>query len=380
MTQFENTRPYNDQEIPSAVARVAASPFFGNIVQYLFPNQDTENIRKEFLKIKTVKEFQQKFMLQALNSILRQTSKGLQYEGFEHLDSEHNYMFIANHRDILLDAALLQVILDKHQLDTSEITFGSNLMQGGLVIDIGKMNKMFRIVRGGSVHDFYRNSLEVSSYMRYAILEKHQSVWIAQRNGRTKNGDDHTEIAVLKMFSISSDKQFIDNMAELNITPIVTSYEYEPCAFLKTQELYISQYQQYIKEAGEDLNSIVLGIIQPKGGICVCATPTITAEELQYCDGFDKNDKFAHLAQIIDQRVYSHYKLWKNNYIAYDLIENGDKYAQEYTPEEKKAFEEYMNEGLKSLVGEADELKSIFLNIYANPVRNREQMTPQAQN
>lgn len=377
MNQFENTRPYNDQEIPSAVARVAASPFFGNIVQYLFPKQDTEHIRKEFLKLKTVKEFQQKFMLQALNSILKQTSNGMQYEGFEQLDQQHNYMFIANHRDILLDAALLQVILDKHQLDTSEITFGSNLMQGGLVIDIGKMNKMFRIVRGGSVHNFYRNSLEVSSYMRYAILEKHQSVWIAQRNGRTKNGNDHTEIAVLKMFSISSDKNFIDNMAELNITPIVTSYEYEPCVFLKTQELYISQYQQYIKEAGEDLNSIVMGIIQPKGGISVCATPTITNEELQYCDGFDKNDKFVHLAQLIDQRVYSHYKLWKNNYIAYDLLENEDKYAREYTPEEKKAFEKYMYKGLKSLVGEADELKSIFLNIYANPVRNKEQLTSQ---
>lgn len=375
MEQFENTRPYNDSEIPAAVARIANSPFFGNIAHYLFPGSDVEALRQELMKVKTVKEFQQKYMLQAINSILRQTSTGLQYEGFERLDPQHNYMFIANHRDILLDAALLQVILDKHQLNTSEITFGSNLMQGGLVIDIGKMNKMFRIVRGGSVHDFYKNSLEVSSYMRYALLEKKQSVWIAQRNGRTKNGDDHTEIAVLKMFSISSSKPFMENMGELNITPIVISYEYEPCDFLKTQELYISQYQQYIKEAGEDLNSILKGIIQPKGGICVCATPTITTEELQFCDSFDKNDKYAHLAQIIDQRVYSHYKLWKTNYIAYDLSEGSDKYARNYTPEEKKSFEEYMNEGLKSLVGEADELKSIFLNIYANPVRNGKQLT-----
>ena len=374
MEQFESTRPYNDEEIPAAAARVAASPFFGNIARYLFPECDMDALRQEIINVKTVKEFQQKFMLQAINSILRQTSTGMEVSGFELLDNQHNYMFIANHRDILLDAALLQVILDNHQLDTSEITFGSNLMQGGLVIDIGKMNKMFRIVRGGSVHDFYRNSLEVSSYMRYALLDKHQSVWIAQRNGRTKNGDDHTEIAVLKMFSISSDKKFIDNMAELNITPIVTSYEYEPCDFLKTQELYISQYQQYIKEAGEDLNSIVKGIIQPKGGICICATPTITMEELQFCDSFDKNDKFFHLAQIIDQRVYSHYKLWKNNYIAYDMVEGNDKYAQKYTSDERKAFEKYMNDGIKSLVGEADELKNIFLNIYANPVRNGEKL------
>ena len=371
MEQFEFTRPYNDSEIPAAVARVAGNPFFDNIVHYLFPNQNTEEIRQQFLKVTTIKDFQQQYMLHAINSILRQTSTGLESSGFEQLDKEHNYMFIANHRDILLDAAILQILLDKNGLDTSEITFGSNLMQGGLVIDIGKMNKMFRIVRGGSVHDFYKNSLEVSSYMRYALLEKKQSVWIAQRNGRTKNGDDHTEIAVLKMFSISSSKPFIENMGELNITPIVISYEYEPCDFLKTQELYISQYQRYIKEPGEDLNSIMKGIKQQKGGISVSVAPTISMEELQYCDKFDKNDKFTQLAKLIDQRVYSHYKLWKTNYIAFDMVEGGEKYAHKYTPEEKKAFEEYMNKGLRSLVGEADELKQIFLNIYANPVRNK---------
>ena len=371
MEQFEFTRPYNDSEIPAAVARVAESPFFGSIAHYLFPGIDVETIRQQLLQVKTIKEFQQRYMLHAINSILRQTSTGLESSGFEQLDKEHNYMFIANHRDILLDAAILQILLDKNGLDTSEITFGSNLMQGGLVIDIGKMNKMFRIVRGGSVHDFYKNSLEVSSYMRYALLEKKQSVWIAQRNGRTKNGDDHTEIAVLKMFSISSSKPFIENMGELNITPIVISYEYEPCDFLKTQELYISQYQRYIKEPGEDLNSILKGIKQQKGGISVSVAPTISREELQDCDKHEKNDKFVQLAQLIDKRVYSHYKLWKTNFIAYDMFEEGERYASQYSDTEKDAFIQYMEEGLRSLVGEADELKQIFLNIYANPVRNK---------
>ena len=319
MEQFENTRPYRDNEIPDAVARVADHPFFDNIVHYLFPLQDSAKIRQKFLKVKTIKEFQQHYMLHAINSILAQTSSVLESNGFEQLNKKKNYMFIANHRDILLDAALLQVLLDRHGLDTSEITFGDNLMQGSLIIDIGKMNKMFRIVRGGSVHDFYRNSLEVSSYMRYALLEKKQSVWIAQRNGRTKDGNDKTGIAVLKMFSISSSAPFIDNLSELNITPVITSYEYEPCDFLKTQELYISQYQRYIKEPGEDLNSILKGIQQAKGGISVKIAPTISQEELQYCDTFEKNEKFAQLANIIDQRIYKHYKLWKTNYIAYDI-------------------------------------------------------------
>ena len=370
MEQFENTRPYRDNEIPDAVARVADHPFFDNIVHYLFPLQDSAKIRQKFLKVKTIKEFQQHYMLHAINSILAQTSSVLESDGFEQLNKKKNYMFIANHRDILLDAALLQVLLDRHGLDTSEITFGDNLMQGSLIIDIGKMNKMFRIVRGGSVHDFYRNSLEVSSYMRYALLEKKQSVWIAQRNGRTKDGNDKTGIAVLKMFSISSSAPFIDNLSELNITPVITSYEYEPCDFLKTQELYISQYQRYIKEPGEDLNSILKGIQQAKGGISVKIAPTISQEELQYCDTFEKNEKFAQLANIIDQRIYKHYKLWKTNYIAYDILHKTNQYSSHYTPDEKNDFETYMQNGLRALIGDKDELKNLFLSIYANPVNN----------
>ena len=370
MEQFENTRPYRDNEIPDAVARVADHPFFDNIVHYLFPLQDSAKIRQKFLKVKTIKEFQQHYMLHAINSILAQTSSVLESDGFEQLNKKKNYMFIANHRDILLDAALLQVLLDRHGLDTSEITFGDNLMQGSLIIDIGKMNKMFRIVRGGSVHDFYRNSLEVSSYMRYALLEKKQSVWIAQRNGRTKDGNDKTGIAVLKMFSISSSAPFIDNLSELNITPVITSYEYEPCDFLKTQELYISQYQRYIKEPGEDLNSILKGIQQAKGGISVKIAPTISQEELQYCDTFEKNEKFAQLANIIDQRIYKHYKLWKTNYIAYDILHKTNQYSSHYTPDEKNDFETYMQNGLRALIGDRDELKNLFLSIYANPVNN----------
>ncbi len=372
MEPFEFTRPYNDNEIPAAIARVVNNPFFDNIVRYLFPNRNLEEIRQDLLKIKTVKEFQRQYMLYAIKSILNQTSSSLESYGFERLDRGKNYMFIANHRDILLDAAILQILLEQNGLDTSEITFGSNLMKRGLVIDIGKMNKMFRIVRGGSVHDFYKNSLEVSSYMRYTLLDKKQSVWIAQRNGRTKNGDDHTEIAVLKMFSISSSKPFVENMSELNITPIVSSYEYEPCDFLKTQELYISQYQSYIKEPDEDINSILKGIKQQKGGICVCVTPTISKEELLYCNGFEKKEKYIQLAKLIDQRVYSHYKLWKNNYIAYDLVQPEQKYASHYSEVEKESFIQYMEEGLHSLVGETDELRNIFLDIYANPIRNAE--------
>lgn len=366
---FEETGPYHDSEIPAAIVRVGENPFFPAIVKYLFPDADFRTFKEEFSKIKTIDEFQTKVMLKAIWSIVHKSCSEFTWEGFDQLDNDHRYMFIANHRDILLDAALLQIVLNANHIQTSEITFGSNLMQGDLVIDIGKMNKMFRIVRGGTVHDFYRNSMEVSSYMRYALLEKDESVWIAQRNGRTKDGDDWTESAVLKMFSISSPKPFVENLGELNITPVAISYEFEPCDFMKTQELYISKYQQYIKEPGEDLRSIT----QFKRQVHLAVTPTITKEELNECDKQEKNMKFSSLAATIDKRIHNHYKIWNNNYIAYDILNNTRQYSDRYTSNEKEAFVSYMENGLKGLRGEADELQNLFLKIYASPVREGQQ-------
>ena len=198
-------------------------------------------------------------MFNAIESIINKTSSGLTYNGIENVDKNINYMLVSNHRDIALDATLLAYIFYINNLDTFEITFGSNLMQGDFVIDFGKINKMFKISRGGNARDFYKDSLHVSNYMRHTITEKKQSVWIAQRNGRTKDGSDETEIGVLKMFSLSSDKNFVENLNEIKILPISISYEYEPCDFLKAMEIYISSYQKYIKEAGEDLRSIITG-------------------------------------------------------------------------------------------------------------------------
>ena len=367
--RFDELRPYFDKEIPAAAKRVADSFYLPAISSFLFPLKPVEEVRQTLLDVHTIFEFQKKIMHPAIRSIIDKTSSGLTYSGFETLCDGRNRMFVANHRDILLDAAILQVLLLEKGLDTSEITFGSNLMQGNLVVDIGKMNKMFRIMRGGTVKEFYKNSMEVSSYMRYAISQKKQSVWIAQRNGRTKDGADKTDMAVMKMFALSSDKPFFENLNELNITPVSISYEYEPCDFLKTQELFISRYQKYEKELGEDLNSILHGIKQFKGHIHFVVTDTIREDELHFCDKFDRNLKFQHLARIIDRRIFSNYKLWPTNYIAYDLLHQSYRWREKYTDEQQRAFVTYMNEGLGKLVGDEMELREIFLSIYSNPVQ-----------
>lgn len=276
---FEPVRPYNDAEVPAAIEAITKDIFFPMVVKYCMPEANVEEVIRMFSQIKTVNEFQAKVMHPAIHSVMSKTTDGVTSEGVEKLDNSKRHMFIANHRDIVLDSAFLDVILYEKGIDTCQITFGSNLMKGNLVVNIGKLNKMFRIIRGGNIKDFYKNSVEVSAYMRYAITELNDSVWIAQRNGRAKDGNDKTEVGVLKMFSLSSDKPFVDNLDELSITPVSVSYEYEPCDFLKTAELYISKFQKYIKGENEDLNSILTGIKQPKGRVHLAITDPITREE-----------------------------------------------------------------------------------------------------
>jgi hypothetical protein len=241
-------------------------------------------------------------------------------------------------------------------------------MRPQIVVDIGKINKMFKIVRGGTIREIFVNSLKVSEYMRYAITEKHESTWIAQRNGRTKDGADRTEIAVLKMFAMSSKKPFSDNLAELNITPIAVSYEYEPCDFLKTREIYISRRQTYKKSPNEDLNSILTGIKQFKGQAHFAICDTLSEKELCECAELPHSEQFRALAEIIDKRIFANYKLWKTNYIAHDILQKTDDFAEFYTKEDKEKFVEYMIRGLNKIDGEQEELQDIFLRIYANSV------------
>lgn len=367
---LEDYRPYNDSEVPDAVNRIAQDVLFPYIVRFVFPQKDFKDFLEEFNRIKSVYEFQVKIMDKAICKVVEKTITKLSYTGVEHLTNDKSYMFISNHRDIVLDSAILQTIFVANGIKTSEITFGSNLMRPQIVVDIGKINKMFKIVRGGTAREVFINSLNVSEYMRYAITEKRESVWIAQRNGRTKDGLDKTEIAVLKMFAMSSKKPFIENLGELNITPIAVSYEYEPCDFLKTKEMYISRRQIYIKDPSEDFNSIQHGITQFKGNAHYTICDTLKFDELYNCVNPCNLEQFKELANIIDKKIFTGYKLWKTNYIAHDILHDKTEFSVFYDQEDRRKFTEYMHNGLSRLDGDPNELQEIFLGIYANCVDN----------
>ncbi len=373
MQNFDDIRPFNDDEVPAAVRRVVSDLYFPYLVSLIAPEKSVNEVKQNILKIKTVQQFQENITCSVIKKVIDTSITDFTCQGGEELEKEKPYLFISNHRDIVLDAALLNFYFFQCGVLPTEITFGSNLMKNALSADLGKLNRMFRINRSGTIRDLYKNYVEVSSYIRHVITEKKRSVWIAQRNGRTKDGDDKTEAAVLKMFAMSSDEPFLENLTSLNITPVAVSYEYEPCVFMKAAELFISSFTRYIKDKDEDYQSILNGIVTPKGHVNFAVTKPITFEELQQCDELDKGDKFTQLANIIDQRIYDAYILEKNNFIAYDLLSRKQKFADRYNENDKKEFLDYIAAGIDQLnmPKNKSDIENIIFKIYANPVKNK---------
>lgn len=376
---FEDIRPYRDSEISSAMTRIVANPYFPKLSSFVFPKSKVEEIKEMISSIDNIHDFQYKVMHQANLRIIEESITDFSYSGLERIDKSRKYLYVSNHRDIMLDASLLQSILVTNDIGTTEITFGANLMQGQLVIDVGKSNKMFKVERpGGSIKEFYKASRHLSDYIRMTLLEKKESVWIAQRNGRTKDGIDRTDQGIINMFRMSSSDDKVKAIAELNILPVAVSYEWEPCDLLKVMELYISSHHKgtYVKKAGEDLNSILTGIVQPKGKVHFAICKPVTAEDLMPYAELPSNEFNKKVAALLDSRICSEYVLTPNNYIAYDLLHGTDRYCEHYTSQQKEKFIRHAS-SLEAYSDSCDieELNRILLGIYANPIDSKNHFT-----
>ncbi|MDR2084952.1 MAG: acyltransferase [Bacteroidales bacterium] len=377
---FDDIRPYFDEEIPEAMQKLAEDKNLYEVFKYVFPHHPAEKIKNIVLQIKTIDQMQRRVMFPVVMQLMSKTSTGLSSDGIKYLDHSKANLFISNHRDIVLDTGILQIILVQNKFNTTGITFGDNLLMSEMIRIIAKSNKLFIAYRGKDMKEFWNRSSKMSRYIRYQITKMNQSVWIAQRNGRTKDGDDKTDQGVIKMFNMSSSGDFVKDLLELNITPCAVSYEYEPCDFLKTFELYLTRRGPYEKHEDEDLNSILAGLTQNKGKIHFAFAKPLTETEIVEADSYTKNDKYRFIANLIDERIHANFKLWKNNYIAHDIINNSDTYFEYYSLSEKEDFINYMNKGFNDILEKGfygrkdfalDELKEIFLNIYANPIKNK---------
>lgn len=375
--QFEDIRSYLDEEIPSAMEYFVNDETSISMARLVLPDKSDDEIKTLLRSIKTTDEFQHIMMTRFVRLIVSTTMKGVETQGFNLLDKKKAYLFTGNHRDITLDAFILQMHMLENGLETCNIAFGDNLILNKTIEVFSKSNKMFKVLRSQNVRELAQNSQHLSDYIRYLIKEN-KSVWIAQRNGRTKDGNDKTDHGLINMFSMSGDRQnLVPNLAELNITPIATSYEYEPCAMMKARESYLKERDGlYVKKPMEDLDSIISGIRKKKGTMNITICPTITYDDLKQFEGADKHEIVSAVANIIDERIYANYRLYPNNYIANDWLSGTSTFKKFYTQEEKDTFKAYCDKIFSKLYeelgSEAEQrFTEILLGIYAIPVENK---------
>lgn len=381
--EFDSICPYTDEEAVIALGKLADHPVVLEVSKALFPNEEKEFLRNVLKNIKSIDEFQMLVMKKAVTWVLDHTAHNFSYDGIGNFKKINGrFLALSNHRDIILDPAITQVVLYQNGMQTTEIAVGSNLLSNEYVEALIRSNRMIKVIRGINARSLYLSSQLLSKYIRSCITSGKNSIWIAQREGRTKNGIDTTEQGLLKMLDMSGTKDFTSNFEELNIVPLSISYEYEPCDIMKARELLISRTQKYVKGPKEDLISIMTGIQQQKGNIHLNIGEPLTHDEIQEASCCTKNDRYQAIRHAVDIRVIEGYKLWKTNYIGYDMANHSYKYCHLYSPADVEAFTEYVEQQLdkveKSL--NRSDLRDILLRIYGNPVACKEKLQEERRN
>jgi len=378
ITDFSDIAPFNDEEAAAALARVSIHPNVPWISKFLFPDKPNTFLGDVLRNIHTVDEFQQIVMSKAIQWVIDNTITEFTYDGLEKIKALGTpYLAMSNHRDIILDPALTQMVLFWNGLPETQICVGDNLLKQKTVELLIRSNRMIKVIRGISARELYLSSQVLSKYIRETITSGTGSVWIAQRQGRTKDGIDITEQGLLKMVDMSGTKDFVQNFMEVHIVPMSISYEYEPCDIMKARETLIKRHTgTYIKGEDEDLQSIMIGIKQKKGHVHLHVGEPLTEEEIREASFCDKNDRYQSIRHAVDRRVIQGYKLWKTNYMAYDIVHKTNKYANEYTKEDMEAFEGYIAQQLILAESTLDrnELRDELLHIYSNPVESKENL------
>lgn len=374
---FESIAPYTDEEAVKAFAALSAHPLVPEISKHMFPEMPETFLRDALLGIKSIDEFQILVMSKAVEWVISTTMKDFTYDGIENLkEMKGRFLAMSNHRDIILDPALTQLLLYRSGIQRTEIAVGDNLLFNKEIEMLIRSNRMIRVIRGISSRELYLRSMSLSAYIRNSIVSDRCSVWIAQRQGRTKDGFDTTEQGLLKMLDMSGNGSFVENFMELNIVPLSISYEYEPCDILKAREILISRTQKYVKASREDLLSIMWGLKQQKGEVHLNVGRPLTEEEIREASMCAHNDRYQAIRHAVDRRIVEGYRLSKTNYMGYDLANGTDRYAEMYSPEDLEQFRDYTESQLdkmeKSL--DRDSLRDIFLRIYGNPVQSRENL------
>jgi len=372
---FDDIRPYRNEELATVLARLLDDPDFNVMLRNLQKGEEALAQMKQAIKsTKSIEEFQANLVVPVINQILASSSNGLTMKGLEQLDKNQRYLYISNHRDIILDSALLNVKMHASGFNPTEIAIGSNLLIFPWINDLVRINRSFIVNRNIPVKQMLTSSKLLSQYIRQMITDGSDSIWIAQREGRAKDGNDITQPALLKMLNMSNSSGFFEGFEELKIVPMAISYEIEPCGNEKVAELKKRQDDpNFQKTEKDDLLSMVSGLSNQKGRIHIQFGRQID-EDVLHCIAREPgmNERLRLLADHIDKEIYKNYRLFPNNYIAYDLYFKTTKYSGQYTPEQKDAFVALTHRRLQLVNEDIEDSMVLWLKMYATPVTNFE--------
>ncbi|NDV69159.1 1-acyl-sn-glycerol-3-phosphate acyltransferase [Dysgonomonas sp. 25] len=379
---FDDIRPLYDSEVREAIQTLLADPGFQHAVGYILPDVDWEQFSAVMSGYKTRSEFQHEMVFQTVTLLASRVTAGLRGDNWENIDKDKSHVFLSNHRDIVLDASFLNILLSGNGFDTTEIAIGDNLLIHPWIDTLVRLNKSFIVRRGVSVRQMLMVSKHLSEYVHYAITQKHESIWMAQREGRAKDGNDRTQDSLLKMLALApEDKSFIESLKELNLIPLAISYEFDPCDYLKAREFQLKRDNpDHKKIPWDDLISMETGMLGQKGHVVfrfgTCINPEL--DKIAAAEP-DKRLQVDMVTSCIDNQIYRNYEIYPCNYIAYDLVEAGNRFADKYTKEQQTAFEQYVTGQIAKItdVPDKDEayLRTKIYEMYCNPLKNHLEAT-----
>lgn len=375
---FSDIAPYEASMFQEKIRSLVKEPGFLHAVGYTMPKEDVPFLIEELLKITNTHDFQQEVMLPFLELIAKTTTSGITLGGIKYLNPNLSYTYITNHRDIVLDASFLNLALTRRGIPSTEVAIGNNLLVFDWIEDLVRLNKSFIVKRNTGVREALTAAKQLSAYIHYTILDKRESVWIAQREGRAKDSSDHTQESLLKMFALEGEGTFIERIKEINLMPVSISYEIDPNDYLKAREFLLKRRDpEYKKSQRDDLFSMETGLLQFKGKVHFQLTPRINSRLEQIGETKDRNTAAKWICRIIDQAIHRSYEIFDINYIAYDLLHGGHRFESHYTAERKTEVSDYFNAqldkvDLPDITWEEREfmLEKMYV-MYANPLKNK---------
>lgn len=374
MTEFDEIRPYNDEELSAIFEELIADPAFRKVASEVMPGVPFELLAQRMRACKTKLEFQKTFCYPLLWKLASDCTDGLSLDHTSLPDKKQAYTYLSNHRDIILDSGFLSILLVDQGMDTVEIAIGDNLLVYPWIQKFVRVNKSFIVQRALTMRQMLESSIRMSRYMHYTISHKNQSIWMAQREGRAKDSDDRTQDSVLKMLAMGGEGDVIDRLMEMNIAPLTISYEYDPCDYLKAQEFQLKRdVEGYKKTVQDDLNNMQTGLFGYKGKVHFQTAPCINDVLAEMDRSLSKPEIFSRISTLMDERIHRNYRIYSGNYVAHDLLYGNTDFSDRYTAEETQRFEDYLEKQLAKIQIPNKDLAFLrgkLLLMYANPLTN----------